>query len=606
MLVKFYLKFIYIYALITQHADNPADIANVFNRYFFSVFNTAQCHDSHRHLDQENYNTIDTLQDIVITPKEVYECLCTLDQNKASGPDRIPATLLRHCASSICSSLSELFNKTLSVGKLPKEWKLSNITPIPKSGSSSNVTNYRPISLLSLVSKVLERCIYNRLIEHIGEKLHHLQFGFLKGKSTTSQLLQVLHDIGNKLDNKCQVDTLYLDFAKAFDKVNHELLLLKLKRFGISGNLLSWLRDYLSGRYQRVTVLGETSNPLPVLSGVPQGSILGPLLFLVYVNDLPDCISSSSSLAMFADDSKCYHPIQCSEDAEVLQCDINAIDSWCKEWQMSLNHSKCGLLRITRNSQPIHYSYNVEGNLLKTINKQKDLGVIVSKDLKWSLNVQAVSNKANKMLGFVKRSCFHASDPKVRKTLYLALVRSQLGYCSQVWAPQTTHDIQTLERVQRRSTKFILSLPFQTDISYPKRLAKLNILPITYWHEYMDLVYLFKCIYENSDKNVKLHSPNRVTRRSSSTSGLLLQITKSKTVTFQNSFYIRACRTWNTLPISLRNLTLLSSFKRCLFNYYFLLTSNVYNPELPHTYKTVCVKCHKARPLDSLSDTLCC
>jgi hypothetical protein len=127
-----------------------------------------------------------------------------------------------------------------------------------------------------------------------------------------------------------------------------------------------------------------------------------------------------------------------------------------------------------------------------TINKQKDLGVIVSKDLKWSLDVQAVSNKANKMLGFVKRSCFHASDPKVRKTLCLTLVRSQLGYCSQVWAPQTTYDIQILERVQRRSTKFILSLPFQIDISYPKRLAKLNILPITYWHEYLDLVYLFK------------------------------------------------------------------------------------------------------------------
>ncbi|CAB4040499.1 Hypothetical predicted protein, partial [Paramuricea clavata] len=170
-----------------------------------------------------------------------------------------------------------------------------------------------------------------------------------------------------------------------------------------------------------VTVLGETSNPLTVLSGVPQGSILGPLLFLVYVNDLLDCVSSSSSLAMFADDSKCYHSIKCYEDAEVLQSDINAIDSWFKEWQMSLNHSKCGLLRITRNSQPIHYSYNVEGNLFKTINKQTDLGVIVSKDLKWSLNVQAVSNKANKMLGFVKRLCFHVSDPKVRKTLYLAL-----------------------------------------------------------------------------------------------------------------------------------------------------------------------------------------
>ena len=215
--------------------------------------------------------------------------------------------------------------------------------------------------------------------------------------------------------------------------------------------------------------------------------------------------------------------IKCSEDAEVLQSDINAIDSWCKEWQMSLNHSKCDLLRITKNSLPIHYSYNVEGNLLKTINKQKDLGVIVSKDLKWSLDVQAVSNKANKMLGFVKRLRFHASDPKVRKTLYLTLVSLvTVAKCGHPKPPIT------FKPWNEFSTNFILSLPFQTDISSPKRLAKLNILPISYWHEYLDLVYLFKCIYENSDKNVKLNSPNRVTRRSSSTSGPLLQITISK------------------------------------------------------------------------------
>jgi hypothetical protein len=171
------------------------------------------------------------------------------------------------------------------------------------------------------------------------------------------------------------------------------------------------------------------------------------------------------------------------------------------------------------------------------------------------------------MLGFVKRSCFHASDPKVRKTLYLTLVNLvTVAKCGHPKPPIT------FKPWNEFSTKFILSLPFQTDISSPKRLAKFNILPITYWHEYLDLVYLFKCIYENSDKNVKLNSPNRVTRRSSSTSGPLLRITKSKTVTFQNSFYIRACRTWNTLPIYL-----LSLFKRCLFNYYFLLTSNVYN-----------------------------
>ena len=407
------------------------------------------------------------------------------------------------------------------------------------------------------------------------------------------------------LDSRCQVDTVYLDFSKAFDKVNHELLLLKLRRMGIGGKLLRWFSDYLSGRYQKVTVLGETSHSLPVLSGVPQGSILGPLLFLVYVNDLPTCVSSTSSVAMFADDTKCYRRIKSVDDAEALQLDLNRIAEWCMKWQMELNQGKCCVLRVTRNTNPTLYQYRLHGQELKSVNKQRDLGVIVTEDLKWTTNVRDVSSKANRMLGYVKRASYDMREPKSRKILYLALVRSKLGYCSQVWAPQTVGDILSLERIQRRATKFILSLPFRTEITYVQRLCRLNLVPLTYWHEYLDLMFLFKHITEKSDPNIVIKIPTRITRHTFSHSKLIV-VSRSKTVSHQNSFYVRSARTWNSLPAYIINCTSVSQFKSNLLNYYFFLTANIYDPDLPQSFKTVCVKCHRARPIETIKETLCC
>ncbi|CAB4025727.1 Hypothetical predicted protein [Paramuricea clavata] len=227
-----------------------------------------------------------TISDLTLTKGEVRYVLQNLDEEKATGPDNIPAVLLKNCAASIAPSLCELFNKSLSSGQLPPEWKLSNVCPIPKKSPLHEVSNYRPISLLLLVSKVFERCIYNRLTDHISSKLNELQHGFQRGKSTTSQLLHVLHNIHKMLEKRCQVDTIYLNFAKAFDKVSHDLLLVKFHN-GIKGNHLRWFKNYLSGRFQRLTVHGVTSQPFPILSGIPQGSIFGPILFLINVNDLP-------------------------------------------------------------------------------------------------------------------------------------------------------------------------------------------------------------------------------------------------------------------------------------------------------------------------------
>ncbi|CAB4041278.1 Hypothetical predicted protein, partial [Paramuricea clavata] len=254
-----------------------------------------------------------TISDLTLTEGEVRYVLRNLDEEKATGPDKIPAVLLKNCAASIAPSLCELFNKSLSSGQLPSEWKLSNVCPIPKKSPLHEVSNYRPISLLSLVSKVFERCIYNRLIDHISSKLNELQYGFQRGKSTTSQLLHVLHNIHEMLEKRCQVDKIYLDFAKAFDKVSHDLLLVK-----------------------PITL---ASKPLPVLSGVPQGSILGPILFLIYVNDLPDSVSQDTAVSMFADDTKCHRAVRNPQDRVILQSDLNNITNWCQDWRMDLNKS---------------------------------------------------------------------------------------------------------------------------------------------------------------------------------------------------------------------------------------------------------------------------
>ncbi|CAB4028882.1 RNA-directed DNA polymerase from mobile element jockey, partial [Paramuricea clavata] len=329
--------------------------------------------------------------------------LRTFDNDKAHGPDGIPAHLLTETASQIAPSLCQLFNKSLRIGVVPSDWKLANVVPAHKKGDQEFVEHYRPISLLPLVSKVLERCVFNTIKDHIFCRINPCQHGFLPGKNCVTQLIEVFDKIGKQLDRGKQIDVIYFDMSKAFDKVSHKRLLLRLREFGFGGNILNWFRSYLQDRRQQTTILGATSLPSQVISGVSQGSILGPVLFLLCENDLPSSVKNSS-IATYADDTKIFKEIHNIGDAASLQEDLSNFESSSSDMGLHLNTSKCKALRVTGKHRKIKYPYTLQDSMLENVENERDLCVWISNNLTWRKQVLEQCSKANKMLGFIKRS----------------------------------------------------------------------------------------------------------------------------------------------------------------------------------------------------------
>ena len=487
---------------------------------------------------------------------------------------------------------------------MPDEWKLANIIPVHKKGKKQHVENYRPISLLSVLSKVLERFVLTKIRDHLLCLINNAQHGFIPGRSCTTQLLQVLRLIGSLLDSGKQTDAIYIDMSKAFDKVDHATLLHKLEHgFSISGPLLRWFRSYLSNRRQRVTVLGCTSPETLVTSGVPRGSILEPMLFLLHVNDLPDAVQNSK-VACFADDTKIFKRIDTASDTALLQQDLGNLEHRSKSCGLGFNEDKCKCQRITRKSRPVQVSYILNESPLTVTPYEKDLGVWVASDLTWSKHITEGCAKANKLLGFLRRTTLDIGSVRTRPTLYLAVVRPALGYATQVWCPQTVKLIEKLERIERRATKYVLGLPFLCAESYKERLLSTDLLPLCYWHELLDLVFFYKATHglvtispESLPPRIKLV---RTTRSTVNPSVMSFRPRKCRTTTFQNSFFVRASRTWNTLPEKFRlESVTLNQFKTLLLEYYERALARCYCPDDPRSFKTICRKCNTARLQDT-------
>ena len=296
---------------------------------------------------------------IIISIEGVQNLLESFDVAKAPGPDGIPTRILKLCAAEIAPILTVIFVQSLSSSQIPKDWLTANITPIFKKGDRGDPSNYRPISLTSVCCKILEHIIYRYIMEHLNANriLDTNQFGFRVGHSCEQQLISMIEEIQSAMDCRHQVDVIFLDFQKAFDTVPHQRLLKKLNHYGIRGNIYNWLDIWLKQRKQRVVVSGYRSNFASVKSGVPQGTVLGPLMFLIYINDIRSGVSSN--LRLFADDCILYRVIEYDHDLNSLQSDLDLIVKWTQLWQMSLNIRKCASLTCCRRPPSFPTSYSI-------------------------------------------------------------------------------------------------------------------------------------------------------------------------------------------------------------------------------------------------------
>jgi hypothetical protein len=575
-----------------QEETNPQRMCQVFNTYFSSVFNNQD------YLEPPVTVTNNPeLADITFTKTEVEKELKNLNANKAQGPDGLSTRVLKECATILSEQVNVLFNQSMSTSTLPVEWKTANVVPIHKKGSKTEPSNYRPVSLLPIISKVMERCVLNKIIDIISPRITNLQHGFMKGKSTTTQIISVINNIQNIFDNKKPTDVIYFDLSKAFDSVPHKLLILKLKTFGINGSLLGWIEDYLKDRKQRVTMDGEHSNWLPVTSGVPQGSILGPVLFILYINDLPEILSPDTLCAIFADDTKVYRQIKDNRDQQELQEDINKIAVWGSTWGLTFNAKKTVHITIA-SRQTLITNYKMEGNNIEKCTSTNDLGIEVSDNLKWTGHIDKIVKKASQRLGLIIRTLGYDAPLQAKKTAYVSLVRSILETGSQIWSPTDKENILSLEKIQRKATNYILNNPYITQPGYKnyhERLLEIGLLPLTYRREIADISFLCKHLYSQT---LALHEHmEEVIRATGARTRLQTQpctykVPRRNSIQGNQLYSTRVARLWNTLPDTLReclkhqnNTTIV---KQHLLPLYRMELANLFDPDNTCTWTHIC------------------
>jgi hypothetical protein len=326
------------------------------------------------------------------------------------------------------------------------------------------------------------------MVEHLLEfkVILDSQHGFTRGRSCLTNLLDFLEEVNDKLDKGKAVDAVYLDFAKAFDKVPHTRLVKKLEASGIGGNLLRWIASWLQDRRQKVGIRGKFSEWIKILSGVPQGSVLGPLLFVIFINDID--IGIISKISKFADDTKLCREVIKEEDADVLREDLKRMYQWSKDWQMLFNIEKCSVIHL--GNRNLSFQYEMGGVTLNEAEEERDLGVIIHRSAKPSRQCTEAAKKANRVLGMIKRTIV-SREKDIILRLYKTLVRPHLEYCVQAWNPYLRKDIEELEKVQRRATKMIKGF---SNLSYDERLKRCNLTSLETRRIRGDLIETYKIV----------------------------------------------------------------------------------------------------------------
>ena len=401
--------------------------------------------------------------------------------------------------------------------------------------------DYRPITLTSVVCKVMEKVVKQQLEQFLLQtsQLNPAQHGFTKGKSCTTNLLLAREHWAQAVDSGKSIDVIYIDFSKAFDRVPHKRLLTKLNALGIREKLLKWIESFISGRSNQVNVNGSLSYSFQAESGVPQGSVLGPLLFKIFVNDLPDHLATQS--LMFADDLKVWTAISSSSDVTILQTALNDLAMWSVKWLLPINHSKSAVLHIGKENP--HFSYSVDGQRIQAIAKERDLGTIVSADLKTKNDSIRKAGAANRLWWALRRS-FSVITPEIFRFLFPVFIRPILEYGLPVTYPQTKGEAVDLEKVQRRATKSVQGMH---QLSYQQRLTSLNLFPLSYRRDRFDLLFCRRIVRGELGTEIKSFfeiDPHPRTR------GHGYKLKKRRTQKNKTNFTLstRVTNSWNRLP----------------------------------------------------------
>ena len=505
------------------------------------------------------------LDSISFSRENIKNAIKDLKNGSAPGPDGVPTILLKECAEQLSEPISLLWNKSLETGKIPAKLKSGIVSPVFKSGSKAEPKNYRPVVLTSHIIKLFERIVSNEIISYLDKinSWNANQHGFRVGRSCLSQLLEHYQSIIEGLESGCSVDVVYLDFCKAFDKVDHKVLMEKLFNLGVAGEVLDWIGQFLTGREQAVVVDGFISEYAKVGSGVPQGSVLGPLLFLIHVADIDAGIEYAKS-SCFADDTRVMLNIKSAEDQYKLQSDLQSVYDWANQNKMAFNDDKFVHLRYQHPRVLLEDQYKCpSGSVIKSEEYTRDLGVLMENDGTFNQQIVTICEKGRRQASWVLRT-FETREKEPMLILFKSLVLPILEYCCQLWCPSALGSVRKIESVQRNFTARIRGLE---NLDYWQRLKELNLYSLERRRDRYIIIYLFKMITGRVPNFID--DKYRVTTFMNIRRGLLCCIpllnrtamARHKSLK-EDSFAVMGPRLFNAIPSDLRDLNLsLDSFK---------------------------------------------
>lgn len=515
-----------------------------------------------------------SFSEVSVTPKLVSKAISQLEMGKASGPDEIPVVVLKNCAPELSFILSRLFNMCLQESVFPDCWKVSSVVPVFKnSGEKSDPKNYRPISLLPVVSKLFERLINNRLVQHLEATnlFSDYQYGFRSARSTADLLTVITERVYRSLDKCGGAQAVALDISKAFDKVWHAGLLHKLASYGVSGKAHGIISSFLKRRKMNVVLDGKSSGDFSINAGVPQGSILGPTLFLLYINDLPDDIISK--IAIYADDTTLYGT--CSNASNVwsqlemaadLEADLGNVVEWGKKWLVSFNAAKTQCVPFTRSKNWADIDVKMQRTELEKKESLKLLGLSFSSTLGWGAYIESIAKATSKKVGALIRSMNYLT-PEIVLHLYKTTIRPCMEYCCHVWGGAPKCYLDLLDKLQRRICYHIgPTLSSSLDSLAHRR----NVASLSLFYRY----YFGRCSSELARLVPLPHERVRPTRYSHALHDFVVDMPRFKKDFYRNSFFPRTASLWNSLPAECFPLTYnLNQFKANVNRHLLLLAT---------------------------------